>query len=223
MEKIFKEITSENGGEWLNVHEMIDETNMIRVQNYVGSRSMVLVDLTNAMKRGLTCERYSINLRYNNFNYCLCNFIYKFGSVKKFFEYLRSLNWNDSRTNDHVEVSIDGINVDIYRRSVKSIRVYSPLRKLEPLKALPKKWTLDLALRAISNKQYSSLKCTGHYTDDYASDAANNYGRGEIVDHNAFVKDILQDPSGWSVWPSNDGSVSVNCHSFDCNSFVPKI
>lgn len=225
MTTLLKEITKENGNDWINKHELIDEKNKIKMIVYSGSKSIVLTDLTNAMQRGKTCERYSFNLQYNSQSYSLENLIYHFGSVKNLFDYARSLTYTVHKWGgyDRREVQIDGAWIDVYKSVEQSIRVFSPLTNLEPLKALPKKWTVELALRAIANKQYVWFKCNGHYTDDYAFDAAVDFGRGEITDNLKFVKYVLQSPSGWHVWPDSYGGVSINCHSFDCNSFMPKI
>ena len=93
MTTLLKEITKENGNDWINKHELIDEKNKIKMIVYSGSKSIVLTDLTNAMQRGKTCERYSFNLQYNSQSYSLENLIYHFGSVKNLFDYARSLTY----------------------------------------------------------------------------------------------------------------------------------
>ncbi len=62
------------------------------------------------------------------------------------------------------------------------------------------------------------VTCRGSYTDDYAYDAATNFGRGEL-DQEAILKladDIEWDPSGWrcSAWNEKPGQLTLRCHSF---------
>lgn len=63
-----------------------------------------------------------------------------------------------------------------------------------------------------------SVFCDGSYTDDYAFDNANNFGRKtlspEAVEN--LANSIENDPSGWwcSAWQKEDGTLSLGCHSF---------
>ena len=106
-----------------------------------------------------------------------------------------------------------------------AIRVYDPSGvAYEPLKKAPKKWTLPLTLRAIHNGQYlpGSLKTEGVYTDDYAHDLETDYSRGEM-EPKAFVRQIVEAPSGWRVSPASDGRLLVCCHHFSNHSFIPAL
>lgn len=108
-----------------------------------------------------------------------------------------------------------------------SSRTFSPfaLDRLKPLKGIPSgKWTLRHVRQALANKQFESFRCTGRYSDDYAYDDQSNYGRGEIRDHIAFLRNLIESPSGW--WTSLEpvtNRVSICCHSFDSNSFFLKV
>ena len=77
-------------------------------------------------------------------------------------------------------------------------------------------------VRALINGQFESLRKNYYLTDDYAWDAAVNFQEGEIADVINFVEKIVEDPSGWRAY-RDGGTVSISCHSFDSNKFVPKI
>ncbi|SHJ62887.1 hypothetical protein SAMN02745165_02810 [Malonomonas rubra DSM 5091] len=175
-----------------------------------------ITDLSEAMKSGRQCRSYSLNdteecgalnwLSSRSFDWPLI------------FAGLGALPWAD-RFREFDAIEVEGAKV--YMEDVKAIRVYSPfnLAVIKPLKEEPKKWTLRHVLRALLNGQFKELRCDGQYSDDYAGDAARNFGRGEIANARAFARRIMESPSGW--WThSGENSVSVCCHHFDSNSFV---
>ena len=66
-------------------------------------------------------------------------------------------------------------------------------------------------------------QCDGRYTDDYAYDAAVDFRSGMELHLPSFAKELIEDPSGWHVYPSSKGKdglvqLSVNCHSFNMNT-----
>ncbi len=197
----------------------------LKINLYNGS--LTLVDITNALKTGLTCERYSLNWLGNDSIIgirLMESFIW---DLRKLFKFVQSLDWKPSKYGiDPIYFSLMAdSDITIYKGSEKSVRVYSPfaLSELKSLKETPKKWTLRHAIRAIVNKQYEYLRCKGVYTDDYAYDAAYNYQQGAL-DRLSFVKRLIESPSGWWTGDANNsGIVSVCCHSFDSNEFKFKI
>lgn len=108
-------------------------------------------------------------------------------------------------------------NVLVRYEVKKGVRLWAPWVKLNPLKTAPKKWTVKHVLRALANSQ-ASIRCTGKYTDDYAFDAANNFGEGRIS-ATAIVEDILENPRGWwcSKQLDENNTLSLCCHSFNSN------
>ncbi len=205
---LLNNITRENFEEWANTYSAIylEDVN-IKFDQY--RDSFHLTDITNAMKIGKTCVQFAINKADWNSNESLSNIIET--DVKDLFNYCASLDYpdyNGTRTN------INGIEVLIYRSELRSIRVFSPLNlsELKPLKSVPKKWTMSHVYKVLANNQFIGLKCTGHYTDDYAFDNSNNFGKGEASGMKV-LKDILQNPSGW--WTNgNENTLSFSCHSF---------
>jgi hypothetical protein len=193
------------------------EAGLVKFKSYRGDIS--LVELTNAMKSGKSCISYS----FCDLDDCsaLNWFVSRSFNWSAILEELGALPW-DERAKEYDPITLDGVKV--YRREQKAIRVYSPfnLAVMKPLKEEPKKWTLRHVLRALVNGQFQELKCDGRYSDDYALDAADNFGRGKIESAKSFAKRIMESPSGW--WThKNGGWVSICCHHFDSNSFVFKL
>jgi hypothetical protein len=209
-------------GEFLNATgtAYFKDENM-RVSRYSGFDDWVITDLTNALRRGKSCREYTIKSeRGAHGNLVVTNFIYKFfgSDLKKLWKFCSALPFQK----EYDPVRTDGL--EIYRREIKSVRVFSPfnLSVIKPLKTMPAKWTLNHVRSAIVNNQFENLKCTGVYTDDYAFDDAVNYRKGKIKAPLPFIKDIVERPSGW--WASfNGGSVKICCHSFNNNEFTPAI
>lgn len=60
------------------------------------------------------------------------------------------------------------------------------------------------------------VECTGRYTDDYARDNADNFGKGGLSDGAilALADDIARDASGWWSFRNVAGHLDLGCHSF---------
>jgi hypothetical protein len=172
-----------------------------------------LVDLTNAMQKGMTCKRVMVRWDHHNFNDSI------------FWNFLND-NYNGdllafvkSRISEADEVIAPNLACEM--RFQASNRTYSPFTvgSFKKLDKLPTKWTLTHAIKALVNGQYKAFKCDGVYTDDYAFDAACNFQKGEIKDPNGMIKELVEEPSGWRSSISGGGLVDVDCYHFDNNSF----
>ena len=170
-----------------------------------------LTDLTDALKTGKTCKQVSV--------------------CPKFFHKEKDIavyNVLESITDfqDFIHNTPDlGEDFDVYTYDNKSVSTFSPfnLTVINPLKELPKKWTIRHVIRALLTGQAINVRRDSRYTDDYAYDASTNYG---ACDLNAldFAYDLLEcGHGGW--WVSNDGNgrIGVNCHHFLHNSFELKL
>lgn len=115
--------------------------------------------------------------------------------------------------------SIDGRSLKVYRSAITGVRVYSPFTSVNRLKSIPKKWTIPHVIRGLLNGQ---IKVTNDMTltDDYARDAADNFGKGKKIDCHEFAKDLICRPSGWWI-STNSGKlksgneIGINCHHFN--------
>lgn len=183
---------------------------ILEIHRYNGSIS--IKDLTDAGKAGKTVS--VLTLRYWKDE--------RSGSEVMYWDFEEIFNvlMGVTSVNDFCICS-DHESIEVYRSVNKAIRYMAKdLSIYKPLTEKPKKWTLTHAIRAIINGQYKNLKCDGVYTDDYAWDAATDFNRGEIKHALAFIKRIIEHPSGWHVneW-DNNGIIHIDRHTFDNNSF----
>ena len=172
--------------------------------------SFIIIDLTNAGKRGTVCNRLSVNT-----NYGVPDDLAFWNELLA--EHSRELL--EATTNKKLSPELEKPDFKFYFGEIESKRLLAlDLSTIKPLKTEPKKWTLPYVVRAIVNKQYEGLRCNYRHLDDTCQDS----GKGEIKDPINFIKGIVEDPSGWWVH-KRDGMISVCCHAFDSNEFRSKI
>ncbi len=199
----------------------------IHLKHFSGYDDYTITDVTNALKTGAVCNRYAIrsNAPHGNLvitNWLLSNFgndMNKIVNCIKAYEFIPEQGYYKDIT-----ITMDDYVISITKTELKSINTYSPFNhaNIKPLTEIPKKWIMKHAVKAILNNQFDNLYCNGVLTDDYAYDAASNFRQGTIKNPIAFIKSIIESPSGW--WTTLDGnSVKLCCHSFDSNSFTLKI
>ena len=161
------------------------------------SNCIVVKDLTNALKAGKTCTTYHIG-----------------NDEQEVLEIVR-----DYGTVYNLVTNIDQVRVKTIKREEKGVRTFSPFVRPKPIKR-PKKWTLNHVWKAILAGQIIHGECRGYYTDDYAGDAQNDFGRGAI-NLLSLAEDIVKSPSGWRVFEieEKDGIIklAVNCYHFNNN------
>lgn len=108
-------------------------------------------------------------------------------------------------------------NIEYKTYTVRGIRVFSPFVKVKKI-AIPRKWNISHVWKAILAEQITSGRTELYLTDDYAFDAATNFGRGSI-DLLSLAKDIIESPSGWRVRVERESrqyiKLNVACYSFD--------
>ena len=181
---------------------------------------IVITDLTNALKRGKTCQVFRFSFakeEWDQHRSLVCDFFNMLEdwdfTLAEFIEKLRSgesLFWLEDR-------------FSIQIKEKQATRIYSPFAKVNPLRKRPTKWTLPHVWRAILAEQVKRAECTGYYTDDYAYDAACNYRMGEISP-TYLAQKIIENPSGWWAYVQKETEdeiiLSVNCWHFDNNRIV---
>lgn len=182
----------------------------VRVARYVNH--IIFEELKNAFKTGKDCITFSINTDdENELNNHFVNDLEKLYS--DLVDGYKAWGGDFDFAN----------NVKVYIRKSKGVNTFSPLHldNLKPLDKMPKKWNLTHVKKLLAHG--AKAKCRGRYTDDYAFDAAINYGEGD-VDNLYLLERITQSPSGWWVYKPNDEKnvLSVNCHHFDNNDvYIP--
>lgn len=229
---------------WNCYEDTFIEGAQIKVHRYAGSVN--LCDITHAMQPGKACETISIQWwPHTEIPGAAIDPLFSAHGydVRAVFNALRALPWQyrkhwktGAMTSEWQELTGPALadalpgfessekmpQLSIHRGERKAIRVFSPFAKVKPLPAKPAKWTVAHVVRALMAGQFSSLKCNGVYSDDYAYDAAVNFHQGEIKNAVAFARRIMENPSGWWAHEDSD-SVSICCHHFDSNEFVFKL
>jgi hypothetical protein len=185
-----------------------------------GYATLWVYDVTNAFKTGKTCIGFRLEARgddaINELEGYLANVNY---NIPEF------IAWCDSLELDFESYSQKYIDkeqrISISRRENKGVNTFSPLSLdyLKPLKELPSKLSLSHVRRLLAAGQYSYCGTEFRLTDDYAFDAAYNFGKGEGCGE-SFLKELTESPSGWRVSQSNGGyedgdTLDIWCHTFE--------
>lgn len=178
------------------------------------SASIEVTDLTNATKAGKTCKIYTVCGNYMSV-FDLANAAFGSTAIRDIVELFKlyndsCANWN----NADYEFSV---------REVKGVNVFSPFAAVKPIKT-PAKWTIAHVWKAILAGQIIEACRDYRYTDDYAYDAATDFG-AMTYDNDGCLNlaaEIMEDGySGWYVScdgkPDNNGNyiVNVGLHSFE--------
>ena len=140
--------------------------------------SAVVIELDNAMKRGKECKKYRI---YSNDGDASCYLIneLKVNSPKELYDFVRSGK------------ELPG-NGELYVTEEKGVEVFSPFVSVKPLDKLPEKWKKSDLVKAIMSGQVFSGVLDQRLTDDYAYDAAYNFGSGRKLDLPGQACDLVE-------------------------------
>lgn len=175
------------------------------------SDSLVIIDLANAMQNGKTCTRWLFSSRpwhMDTSRLCLTEYIEmaapECDTLAELVAWLRA---------GKPLQEADGLTVSFGEQP--SNRTFSPFAPVKPVK-LGDRLTAGTIAKAIRAGQIVAGRTDGRYTDDYAFDAATDFGRGEI-DVQAFAQDIYENPRGWRFWWHDDTrrEIVAACHTFD--------
>ncbi len=173
--------------------------------------SAVVIDLTNALKTGKECNRYSIRKNVWDDSKSVLTELWNIGKI----ETVKAFH------NAIITESLNIETLEVDKGSQKGINTFSPFVEIKPIKT-PIKWTIAHVWKAILSGQIFKGVKDGHYTDDYAYDAGCNFGTGSKLHLISFAEKIIESPSGWwvSAGETKDGIIplSFNCHSFDSNT-----
>lgn len=140
--------------------------------------SAIVIELDNALKRGKTCKRYTVYANDKDIFSYLTNEC-KLSSPKELYDLVRSGK----------ELPGDG---SLTVREDKGVEVFSPFVSVKPLDKLPEKWKKSDLVKAIMSGQVYSGVLNERLTDDYAYDAAWNFGSGCKVDLPGQAADLVE-------------------------------
>ena len=183
-----------------------DANSLLRIYR----ESVAVVDLTNAMQAGKTCKKYSfIFANADNGISGLVNFLDDL-AFADFVNYCRAGNYAEN--SERLEI----IGVKYHESELKTCRVASPFAKVKAQNFAAGKITGAKLAKAIIAGQVKEIVCTGRYTDDYFSDAAQNFCIGKkVTDLVKFAAELMEDTTcfgaeltknpkviacGWGTW-----------------------
>lgn len=177
-------------------------------------------DVTNAFKTGKSCIGFRLEALGDEASNRLQNYLAVVNyNIPAFIDWCASLDVDFESYNDRY-VDKDR-RISISKREPKGVETFSPLAlsHLKPLKEIPAKWSLSHVRRLLAAGQYSYCGTELRLTDDYAYDAASEFGKGECSGE-AFLKELIESPSGWRVSQCNgsyqDGdNLAIWCHTFE--------
>lgn len=178
--------------------------------------SLVIVDLTNAMKPGKTCARCRFSVSpwaMDRDRLCILEYVEmaapECDTLAELVEWLRA--GKELR-------EVDGMTIE--RGEQAATRTFSPITAVKPVK-LGERLTAATIAKAIRAGQIVTGRTDARYTDDYAADAAYDFYRGDI-DLQAFAMDIYEHPQGWRFWWKDNSRTEIvaACYTFDYKSLA---
>lgn len=188
---------------------------------------LVIGDVRDAFKRGKVCSTYSIALidrKYGTDEPTILNLMASYDyDINKLFLECEALDFRGHEY-DGAVLSDD---FKVYLRECPGVKTFSPfsLDRLNPLKEIPSKWRIAHVVRMLANDQFKDLTMRSRYTDDYAYDAAVNFGNGTQLDRNGMLRTLVErSGGGWVSGGTEDGGkLGINCHSFEYNECTIKL
>lgn len=178
----------------------------VMVHFYYGS--IQITDLTNAMKTGKECTQkvFRADKNYTNFT-DIQNDLTDLG-IETLPDLLKA-------------TELEGYTCREY--SQKGVHTFSPFVEVKPIKE-PTKWTASHLAKAILSGQVYHGITEGRYSDDYARDAEENYGRGRPVHLEEVARSLIEDgKSGLHFRHEEleDGTteISLSTYSYDYKKF----
>lgn len=154
-----------------------------------------ITDLANAAKVGKSCVIWTISQKHDPKDWFLSppsvlNAVCGSSDIVEAVQALRSGNYSEK---------VD--NIEVRSRECKGVNVFSPFASVKPVK-VPTKWTISHIWKAIYTGQIVAAHRDYRYTDDYAYDAASNFGEGDLSGEALaeLAEEIIEDGySGWWV------------------------
>lgn len=205
-----------------------DGEHRLKVQIWHGC--LAITDLTNALRHRQTCKQVVFSMPYgdNNLTFKVMALAeqHKLQTLHQLLEFywlwlVETQDWKEG-TCYRIDLDGDGKEpIDVRWETRAGNTVFSPwsLERLKPLTSKPKKWTYPHLVRALANGQFRQLYQSYRYTDDYAHDAAMNYGR-QMLNPYGLVEDLVRNKSSCRNLFDRGGEISFGNHMNDSKSLV---
>lgn len=164
--------------------------------------SVAIIDLDNAMKAGKTCRKYCFTFTDADSGYYGLNAFLDDLSFLKFTNNCRTGSY--SRNSSRLELM--GIKFNEYE--IKACRVASPFAAVRKQNFDSSVITGTKLAKAILAGQVKEIICTGRYTDDFYSDALQNFCKGKrVTDLIKFASELLEDTACFGAIRTDDPKV----------------
>jgi len=188
--------------------------------------SMKITDTSNAMKTGKSAKEWIV--RHDRSNGRFIHYLTGDLEVSqmKLTDFLDAV---ENKTLGEKFASIENLEhlEGTTANTIKSKDIFSPygIKNLKRVKDLKDKVTLPTLAKLIANGQYDALGLDYSYTDDYAFDNANNFGKGKLVNAMEILQEIIESGMGHKPYftsPTKDGRrvITFGPHSNKSYSLV---
>lgn len=169
-----------------------------------GGDYLAITDLEGAGKPGAECRTWSFNPPFGSDLYMQ---LYNKENIKTVAELVKALQ--DGHEFQYVKM---------HEGKQKGIDVFSPFLETKPLKKTPTKWNKRNFTQALLSGQIYRGTLDEHLTDDYAMDAAYNFGTGTPLSIPAAARRAVEDWSSLDYVysdkePSAGGTIRLNFSS----------
>jgi len=210
--------TQQDWLDFVNSHkykgQYLVDTNLLISINGAKKETLRINNISNAFKRGKMCDSYTLECHdFNNLMKIVKHYNYNSESLLEAFQ---KIKFSTNQYDNYEPTTFEGSK--LYKTDTKGVYTFSPflLNRLKPLKEVPKKWAISHVKRLLANDQFKNLRTSQRLTDDYAFDAAYDFGRGALH-RDTMLIELVENSRGW--WVSGAGKdgdeLGINCHHFD--------
>lgn len=219
-------------GDWIDARFKTVYFSQYHLRIHTYQHCIRIYELTNALETRKSCTVYNIHWGLGDDCEGYSRFLNWAASINTtscvtgVIAHLSVADYKEKRLNQVEAELAKGLYVTKYEE--KSGKVFSPfkLHKLAPLSSLPDKLRHQHLVKLIANGQYRQLIRSQYLTDDYAHDAATNFGRKVYENPFNLLQDLIEDKSSCFYLfsgSSKDGEYSFGDHSNDSKSIIPVI
>ena len=232
LREAFTIIDDEKWGDWISVRHKTVYFSVYHLRVHTFNNCIKIYELVNALEARKTCTVYTIHWGLDCDSAGYSRFLNWVSSISTtdcitgVIAHLSVANYKEKRFSMEAELD-KGLYVTKYEE--KSGKVFSPfkLHKLAPLPSMPEGPLRHQHLvKLIANGQYRQLIRSQYLTDDYAHDAATNFGRKVYENPFNLLKELIEDKSGgFHLFKrsADSGQYAFGDHMNDCKSIIPII
>ena len=230
IQNAFTIIDSENWNSWLGARFKTIYFSKYQIRLHMYSSSIHITSIADALDARKKCEHFTIQWGLGcdseGLSYFLdwVNKISPTACISAVIAQLRIATYQE-QFNGYLQAKLTS-ELTVTKYTIKSGQVFSPfkLHKLKPLTEIPKNIRALHLIKMIANGQYRQLHRSQYLTDDYAYDAATNFGAKVYENPFPLLVSLIENRSGgFHIFYSGHGVYSFGDHMNDSKSIVPVI